>query len=44
MVVEGVRRRKSVRDTDAGDRIRQQLRELKALLAAYRAGEIREKE
>ncbi|MBO6163632.1 MAG: fructose-1,6-bisphosphatase [Lachnospiraceae bacterium] len=43
MVVEGVRRRKSVRDTDAGDRIRQQLRELKALLAAYRSGDIREK-
>lgn len=44
MVVEGVRKRKSVRDTDAGTRIRGQLVELKALLEAYRTGEIREKE
>ena len=44
LVVEGVRERQSVRETDTGLRIRAQLRELKALLEAYREGEIREKE
>ena len=43
-VVEGVRKRKSVRDTDHGARIRSQLKDLKALLACYRSGLIPEKE
>ena len=44
LVVEGVRIRQSVRETDTGLRIRAQLKELKALLAAYRAGIVREKD
>ncbi|MCD8076963.1 MAG: fructose-1,6-bisphosphatase [Lachnospiraceae bacterium] len=43
-LVEEVGHRQSVRETDNGTRIRQRLAELKALLAAYRSGEIREKE
>ncbi|MCD8009636.1 MAG: fructose-1,6-bisphosphatase [Lachnospiraceae bacterium] len=43
-LVEEVGHRQSVRETDDGTRIRQRLAELKALLAAYRSGEIREKE
>ena len=44
LVVEGVRKRQSIRETDEGTRIRAQLKELKALLAAYRAGVVRERE
>ena len=44
MVVEGVRKRKSVRDTEHGTRIRMQLKDLKALLECYRSGLIPEKE
>ena len=44
MVVEGVRKRQSVRDTDHGIRIRNQLKDLKDLLACYRSGIIPEKE
>lgn len=44
LVVENVLRRQSVGDSDTGANIRQQLTELRALLAAYRSGEIRERE
>ena len=43
-LVENASRRQSVRDTDNGLKLRQQLAELKALLAAYRSGEIPERE
>jgi len=43
-VVEQVTRRKYVTDTDNGEYFRQQIRELRALLAAYRSGEVRERE
>ena len=44
LVVENVLRRQSVGDSDTGANIHQQLTELRALLAAYRSGEIRERE
>ena len=44
LVVEEVTRRQTVNDTDTGRVLRQQIRELEALLAAYRTGKIRERE
>lgn len=43
-VVETVRKRQLVSETDTGIELKKQVQELEALLAAYRSGEIREKE
>ena len=43
-VVETVRKRQLVSETDTGIELKKQVAELEALLAAYRSGEIREKE
>lgn len=43
-LVQKVTRRQMVGDTDTGEALREQIRDLEALLAAYRSGELRERE
>ena len=41
-IVETTRRRVCVEDTDEGERLRERIADLKALVLAYRQGEVKE--